>query len=58
PEFKHMKARAEVMWIASAEKALGANASTFATLKIDDILDPKGVIAALAAKGYKVEQPD
>jgi hypothetical protein len=27
-------------------------------LKIEDIFDPKGVIAALAAKGYAVEQPD
>lgn len=58
PEFKNMKARAEAMWITSAEKALEANPSTFAMLKIDDILNPKGVIAALAAKGYQVEQPD
>jgi hypothetical protein len=58
PEFKNMKVRAEAMWIASAEKALAANASTFAVLKIEDIFDPKGVIAALAAKGYTVEQPD
>jgi len=58
PEFKHMKTRANEKWIASAEKALAANASTFAILKIEDIFDPKGVIAALAAKGYTVEQPD
>jgi hypothetical protein len=58
PEFKNMKVRAEAMWIASAEKALAANASTFAVLKIEDIFNPKGVIAALAAKGYTVEQPD
>lgn len=58
PEFKNMKVRAQAMWIASAEKALAANASTFAMLKIDEIFDPKGVIAALAAKGYTVEQPE
>lgn len=58
PEFKNMKARAQAMWVASAEKALAANASTFAVLKIEDIFDPQGVIAALAAKGYAVEQPD
>ncbi|WP_208279729.1 TraB/GumN family protein [Massilia oculi] len=58
PEFKHMRTRANEKWIASAEKALAANASTFAVLKIEDIFDPKGVIAALAAKGYAVEQPD
>jgi len=58
PEFKNMKARAEAMWIASAERALEANESTFAMLRVDEIFDPKGVIAALAAKGYTVEQPD
>lgn len=58
PEFRNMKTRANAMWIASAEKALAANASTFAILQMDDILDPKGVVAALAAKGYTVEQPE
>lgn len=58
PEFKHMRTRANEKWIASAEKALAANDSTFAVLKIEDIFDPKGVISALAAKGYTVEQPD
>ena len=58
PEFKNMKTRAQALWVASAEKALEANASTFAMLQMDDIFDPKGVIAALAAKGYVVEQPD
>jgi len=58
PEFKQMKTRANALWVASAEKALEANASTFAILQMDDILDPKGVIAALAAKGYVVNHPD
>jgi len=58
PEFKHMRTRAKEKWIASAEKAIAANASTFAVLKIEDIFDPKGVISALATKGYMVEQPD
>jgi hypothetical protein len=53
-----VKARANAKWIASAEKALDTNASTFALLSMDDIFDPKGVIAALAAKGYEVESPD
>ena len=57
PEFRNMKERSNAKWIASAEKALATNASTFAMLPIGDILDPKGVIAALAAKGYSVEQP-
>lgn len=58
PELRNMKARAFEKWIASAERALAANTSTFAMLQIEDILDPKGVIAALAARGYTVEQPE
>lgn len=58
PEFKNMEVRAHAKWIASAERALETNTTTFAMLQIDDIFDPKGVIAALAAKGYTVEQPD
>ncbi|MEW7848055.1 TraB/GumN family protein [Massilia aurea] len=58
PEVKNMEARANAKWLVSAENALAANTSTFAMLPIDDVFDPKGVIAALAAKGYVVEQPD
>jgi hypothetical protein len=57
PEVRNMEMRANALWIASAEKALAANTSTFAILPIDDVFDPKGVIAMLAAKGYGVEQP-
>lgn len=45
-------------WLAAAEKALAANASTFAVLKIQDLLNPKGYLAALEAKGYVVERPE
>lgn len=58
PQFKNMKLRMREKWLASAEKALAANSSTFAMLHIKEALDPKGVVAALAAKGYTVEQPD
>ena len=57
PEFKNMKMRADAKWLASAERALEANTSTFAMLPMADILDAKGVMAALAARGYQVEQP-
>ncbi len=58
PEFRNMKERAHAKWVVAAEQALATNASTFAMLSIGDILDPKGVIAALAAKGYQVDAPD
>ncbi|MFC5459454.1 TraB/GumN family protein [Massilia niabensis] len=57
PELKDMKIMAEEKWIANAEKALATNTSTFAVVEIRDILDPKGIIATLQAKGYTVESP-
>lgn len=57
PELRDMKVLAAAKWIANAEKALATNASTFAVVEIRDILDPKGVIATLQAKGYTVEPP-
>jgi len=58
PAFKNMRTLMRQKWLANAEKALAENASTFALLQIKDIIDPNGVIAALAAKGYTVEQPE
>jgi hypothetical protein len=57
PELKNLRERAAAQWLAAAEKALASNASTFTVVPINDILDPKGVIAALQAKGYTVEPP-
>jgi uncharacterized protein YbaP (TraB family) len=45
-------------WLAAAEKSLATNKSTFALMPVSRILDPAGVLAALQAKGYAVEQPD
>jgi len=45
-------------WLAAAEKALAANRSTLAMLQMSTLLDPKGYLADLRAKGYTVEQPD
>lgn len=58
PKFQTAEPRLRAMWVANAEAALAQNTSTFALLSMKDILDPKGVVAALAAKGYKVEQPE
>jgi hypothetical protein len=57
PELQTLNERALASWVAAAEKALAANASTFAVVPIKEILDPKGVIATLQAKGYTVEPP-
>jgi uncharacterized protein YbaP (TraB family) len=58
PAFKNMHALMLQKWLAAAENALTSNSSTFAVLQIKEILDPKGVIAALAAKGYTIGQPE
>jgi hypothetical protein len=57
PELLNLNERALASWVAAAEKALATNASTFSVLQIKEILDPKGVLATLQAKGYTVEPP-
>ncbi len=58
PAFQSVRPRMKALWLAAAESALERNASTFALLPMKDILDPKGLLSALAAKGYTVEQPE
>ena len=58
PAFKDAEPRLRALWLANAEAALAKNETTFALLSIKDLLDPKGLVAAFAAKGYTVEQPD
>ncbi|MFC0254179.1 TraB/GumN family protein [Massilia consociata] len=58
PTFQSAEPRLQAMWLAAAENALEKNVSTFAVLSMREILDPKGLVAMLAAKGYKVEQPE
>lgn len=58
PAFQALRPRLKAMWLAAAESALERNASSFAVLPIKEILDPKGYVAALAARGYAVEQPE
>jgi hypothetical protein len=57
PELQTLNERALAAWVAAAEKALATNASTFTVVHIKEILDPKGLIATLQAKGYTVEPP-
>jgi uncharacterized protein YbaP (TraB family) len=58
PAFQGAEERHRAMWLANAEAALAKNSSTFAVLSMKDLLDPKGLMAMLAAKGYTVEQPE
>ncbi|MES2296893.1 MAG: TraB/GumN family protein [Pseudomonadota bacterium] len=56
--FQDMRRRSRDAWLAVAEKALTANASSFALLPLKDVLDPQGSLAQLQAKGYVVEKPE
>lgn len=53
-----LQQRVKLFWLEAAEKALTANKSTFAMLPMWDLLDPQGLVAALRAKGYQVDEPE
>lgn len=50
-----IKATLKALWLEAAEAALANNPHTFASLPMEELLKPDGYLAALAAKGYKVE---
>jgi uncharacterized protein YbaP (TraB family) len=50
-----IKATLKASWINAAEAALANNTVSFAYLPMEELLKPDGYLAALAAKGYKVE---
>jgi uncharacterized protein YbaP (TraB family) len=53
-----LQQRVKLRWLESAEKSLATNRSTFAMLPMWDLLDPQGLVAALRAKGYQVDEPE
>lgn len=58
PELAATQPRMRAAWLASATKALEANASTFGVLPLRELLDPAGVLATLKDQGYTVEAPE
>lgn len=52
-----LEAQSRAKWIAEVESSLSRHRTTFAVLPMNDVLSPKGMVAALAAKGYTVEAP-
>jgi hypothetical protein len=57
PALQNVRERIRASWLKAAEKSLTDNTSTFAMLRMKDIVDPKGYLADLQAKGYTVENP-
>jgi len=45
------------LWLEVAEAALGRNRTTFAVLDIRELLNPNGLVAQLAERGYAVREP-
>lgn len=58
PDVQSLDARLQLAWTDAAEQALTANLSTFAVMPLKRLLDPKGVLADLQARGYQVESPE
>jgi hypothetical protein len=57
-QFQSLEPRMIDVWLASVDKALETNKSTFAMLPLHRLLDPKGVVAALQERGYVVDRPE
>lgn len=53
-----LHAQAEAKWLADAEASLAEHRSTVAVMSMHDVLGSNGLLARLAAKGYRVEAPD
>jgi len=50
--------RSEALWLKSAEAALVANHTSFATLPVAELLEADGLLARLQARGYTVVVPE
>ena len=57
PELQNVRARIRAGWLKAAEKSLATNTSTFALLRMQDVVGPTSYLADLQAKGYTVESP-
>jgi uncharacterized protein YbaP (TraB family) len=56
-EYAKLKQQLETAWMAAAEQALAANASTVAVLPMDELLQADGWLAKFRAKGFEVVEP-
>lgn len=49
--------RSRLKWTQTVDAALAANANSFATLPMTEILEPDGLLSRLRAKGYEIVEP-
>jgi hypothetical protein len=57
PALQNVRERSRARWLRIAEKSLADNTSTFALLRMKDLVGPNNYLADLQAKGYTVESP-
>jgi uncharacterized protein YbaP (TraB family) len=55
--FQDLVDRLRATWLAAAERSLGEHASSFAVLPMTAILREDGVLTALRARGYEIQEP-
>lgn len=55
--FKDVEQHVEQLWFQNVDRALTANAQTFALLPMDEVLSSDGYLARLKARGYTVQSP-
>jgi hypothetical protein len=53
-----MRQRVKASWLAAADKSLATNQSTLAVLSMSELTSPDGMLAALRAKGYQIDEPE
>jgi uncharacterized protein YbaP (TraB family) len=53
-----MRQRVKTAWLAAADKSLATNRSTLAVLALSELTSPDGMLAALRAKGYQIDEPE
>ncbi|NYE60238.1 hypothetical protein FHW58_001390 [Duganella sp. 1224] len=58
PGWQNIQERKKALWLKSAENALSANNTSFAMLRLSDIIGADSYLTALKAKGYDVVAPD
>ena len=56
--FKDVPRKVTQTWLAAVDRAMSANAQTFALLPMEEILSPHGMLAELKSRGYTVTAPD
>ena len=57
PALQNVPERIRAKWLQTVEASLSHNASTFALLRMKEIVGPNNYLADLQAKGYTVESP-